>query len=84
MIVKSSQTFVRSSTWYRPAIRAANESTLMIIIGLLECSDSSVDKTEVPWEDRIKKLELRFPGLIVGDRDYFDNQIEKLEAAKVA
>ena len=50
-------------------IRAANESTLMMIIGLLECSDSTVDKTELPWEDGIKKLELRFSDLIVGDRD---------------
>ena len=58
-----------SGGWVSAVIRAANESPLMMIIGVLECSDSNVDKTEVPWEDRIKKLELRFPDLIVGDRD---------------
>ena len=59
----------RLGRWVSAVIRAANESTLMMIIGVLECSDSTVDKTEVPWEDKIKKLELRFPDLIVGDRD---------------
>ena len=58
-----------SRGWVSAVIRAANESPLMMIIGVLECSDSTVDKTEVPWEDRIKKLELRFFDLIVGDRD---------------